>query len=266
MQKDLDIAVGAARFTPFDRALLLAVIVCPFLLFLVGTSLKVAAIPMSLAVAYFWWRNFALFARSLFWPLFLICVLALPWPFGFVAPLVAYLSLYWRWPRFRTSVSWLVLGKFTKRATAWMVPTVLISSGALLAWVFLFRPDLSDLARMVPPGGTTALIGVGIAFSILNATWEELIFKGIAWNSLQLVFTRDWQINMVQSVLFGIAHAGGFPRGRVGILMATLYGFMLGIIRKESGGLLVPIVTHVFADATIFVVLYCISVGILSVP
>jgi membrane protease YdiL (CAAX protease family) len=142
-----------------------------------------------------------------------------------------------------------------------MTPTIVISSGGLLAWVFLFRPDVSDLARMVPPGGPLALVGAGIAFSVFNAIWEEFILKGIAWNSLKLVFQRSSLVNTTQAALFGIFHIGGFPRGWVGVFMATLYGFVLGIIREESGGILAPIVTHSFADATIFVILYCISIG-----
>jgi hypothetical protein len=39
---------------------------------------------------------------------------------------------------------------------------------------------------------------------------------------------------------------------------------VLGIIREESRGLLAPIATHVFADATIFLILYFFSVGLLS--
>jgi hypothetical protein len=38
--------------------------------------------------------------------------------------------------------------------------------------------------------------------------------------------------------------------------MAGVYGFLIGIIRKQSGGMLAPIVTHTFADATIFAILF----------
>ena len=51
----------------------------------------------------------------------------------------------------------------------------------------------------------------------------------------------------------------------MGVLMATLYGLVLGIIRETSRGMLAPVVTHIFADATIFLVLYFISTGTLAV-
>ena len=37
--------------------------------------------------------------------------------------------------------------------------------------------------------------------------------------------------------------------------MATVYGLMLGIIRRRSQGIFAPYMTHVFADAVIFVIL-----------
>jgi len=220
---------------------------------------------LSCGLIYFWRRSFDLFARAVFWPLFYAALITLPWPLSFVVPLAVYLVMYWRWPRFRISTHWLIRGTFTKSTVAWMVPTILISSGGLLAWVFLFHPDLSDLVRVVPPGAPLLLLVVGIAFSVFNAIWEECILKGIGWNSLQLVFRRDWHINTSQAALFGIIHIGGFPRGWVGVLMATLYGLVLGIIREVSAGMLAPIATHIFADATIFLILYFISTGTLSV-
>jgi uncharacterized protein len=76
---------------------------------------------------------------------------------------------------------------------------------------------------------------------------------------------RAESVNVAQAALFGLAHFQGFPRGWVGVLMAAVYGFALGIIRKKSGGPLASIITHVFADGTIFVVLYFTSIGLLPV-
>lgn len=211
------------------------------------------------------WRHFTLFAHAVFWPMFFAGLLCLPWPLNFIIPLGAHLVLYAGWPRLRTSANSLVFGRFTPIAVKWMVPTVLISYGGLLAWVLLFHPDLSNLLHMVPRGGPILLIATGVVFSVLNAIWEEFILKGIGWKSLEKVFRRGWAVNTGQAALFGVMHVGGFPRGWIGVLMATVYGFVLGVIRKESRGLLAPIATHIFADATIFMVLYFIAVGILSV-
>jgi membrane protease YdiL (CAAX protease family) len=59
----------------------------------------------------------------------------------------------------------------------------------------------------------------------------------------------------IQGVAFGIVHANGFPRGVVGVVLASVYGVSLGLLRLRSGGLLAPFVAHVIADATIFGIL-----------
>ena len=56
----------------------------------------------------------------------------------------------------------------------------------------------------------------------------------------------------IQALSFGIAHYGGFPRGALGVAMATSYGLMMGIIRHQSGGLLAPFLSHICADLVIF--------------
>lgn len=55
---------------------------------------------------------------------------------------------------------------------------------------------------------------------------------------------------------FGFIHyAGGFPNGTTGTALAAIYGLMLGAIRIRPRGMLAPVVTHFFADLTIFMIL-----------
>jgi membrane protease YdiL (CAAX protease family) len=244
----------------------LGVIASPFVLpWFRSKYPSLGLIPLAALIFYFWRRGYALFANAVFWPMFFVGVLWLGWPFNFIVPLGAYLALYAAWMRLRCSTNWLVSGRITPAAVKWMVPTVVISSGSLLAWVFLLHPDLSDLVRMVPHNGPLALAAGGVVFSVFNAMWEEFIFRGIAWKSLEQVFPQGWAVNLGQAALFGTTHIHGFPRGWIGVLMATVYGFVLGIIRKESRGLLAPVATHAFADGTIFMILYFISAGLLPV-
>ncbi|MFH9980523.1 CPBP family intramembrane glutamic endopeptidase [Streptomyces sp. NPDC017179] len=56
---------------------------------------------------------------------------------------------------------------------------------------------------------------------------------------------------VVQALLFGAAHFGGFPSGFTGVAMAGAWGFVLGVLRLRSGGILVPYGVHVAADAVI---------------
>ena len=254
-----------AETTSTDRGILLAMTLAPYLPFLIHSQyLWLGVFPEALALVYFWRRHFVLWARAIYWSMFYVGILIFRWPLKLLVPLVIYLLMYASWKRFRLATGWLVAGRFTTVTVAWMIPTIIVSSGALLAWVFLLHPNLSDLSAMMPTGGLPMLVVIGAAFSFLNAAWEEFVFKGIAWNTLDNVFRRSWITNCIQSVMFGLVHIGGFPRGWLGVAMATVYGFALGVIRKESKGLLAPFVTHVFADATIFLILYFMSVGVLK--
>ncbi len=60
---------------------------------------------------------------------------------------------------------------------------------------------------------------------------------------------------LAQAVAFGVIHAQGFPRGVVGMVMASIYGLMLGVLRLRARGLAAPVLAHICADATIFAIL-----------
>ena len=57
---------------------------------------------------------------------------------------------------------------------------------------------------------------------------------------------------IVQAVIFGVAHWWGVPNGVVGVILAIIYGLMMGAVRYVTGGLLLPIAVHIFADLVIF--------------
>ena len=60
---------------------------------------------------------------------------------------------------------------------------------------------------------------------------------------------------MLQATSFGVARAHGFPRGVTGVLLAGVWGYLLGLLRQRTGGLLAPVLAHVVADGTIAYVL-----------
>lgn len=122
---------------------------------------------------------------------------------------------------------------------------------ALVVWLLLTSPDLSDITSspLLKLPKVWLFLGAG-AFAILNATLEEIIWRGILSPSLAAVWGARAAI-AIQGVSFGLQHAHGFPRGVLGVLMAAVWGVMLGILRRHSQGLAAPILAHVVADATI---------------
>ena len=120
----------------------------------------------------------------------------------------------------------------------------------LLGWVLIDRPDLSDITGAIPAAPAWLLILGAVAFVLLNAYFEERIWRGVLQPQLGQLFTAPAAIAL-QAVSFGAAHAHGFPRGWMGIILAGCWGGMLGVLRARAGGLLAPVAAQVVADATI---------------
>ena len=244
----------------FKNFLVIINILSAFLFFILQTQwLWLLTIIQVLIVFYLYRTHFSSFVHSFFWPLFLASLLTLPWPAAFIAPIAVYLFIIMLSFNMRNEISWLSFGRINKTTIYLMIPTILISSTALVLWVYFLKPDLTDLKNMVPGSSVPKIIIIGFLFSIFNSIWEEIILKGILWNGLENIFTSVLLINISQAVLFGVMHLNGFPRGITGAVLAGIYGLLIGFIRKSSGGLLAPIVTHFFADATIFGILIAIQ-------
>jgi uncharacterized protein len=155
-------------------------------------------------------------------------------------------------PTLRRSLGWLRRGTLDL-GTYWRIAGVAAVSGtALLGWHALTHPDVSALKALVGGMSTVTLIAVGIAFPLVNATVEEIIFRGVMMNGLGQIFRSALVVNLVQATSFGLLHKDGFPSGAWGIALAGLYAFLLGLLRLRSGGLLAPWIAHVLADAMIF--------------
>ncbi len=196
--------------------------------------------------------------------LLLVSLLTLPvffpqllwWPFYLVVPLTVYAAIVLAVPSLRRSVKWVRAGRFDAVVGALTAATIVLASAALVLWYVCFRDtaDLADLGGQIPPWDLPYLLLAGVGFSVVNALLEEIIFRGNLYEAIAAGYGVAAAI-CIQGVVFGIVHAEGFPRGYVGIAMASVYGVALGVLRLRSGGLLAPFVAHVFADATIFVIL-----------
>ncbi|HJK97555.1 MAG TPA: CPBP family intramembrane glutamic endopeptidase [Polyangiaceae bacterium LLY-WYZ-14_1] len=130
-----------------------------------------------------------------------------------------------------------------------------VAGAALVGWFSLTSPDLGDLLAMIPSAPLPALVGVAVLFAAANALAEEVLYRGILFDALihrgRLGVTAAV---IVQAVVFGMDHLHGFPRGAVGVGLATVYGSMMGVVRARCGGLLAPWLSHVLVDLVVFAV------------
>lgn len=121
----------------------------------------------------------------------------------------------------------------------------------LLGWWILLRPDLSDIrATYVPDLPLPLLLVGGALFVLANASFEEIIWRGVLQSQLGALLPPAWAV-LVQALSFGLVHAHGFPRGASGVALAGGWALLLGLLRLRSGGLLAPILAHFVADAVI---------------
>ncbi len=180
------------------------------------------------------------------------------WP----GPMILALALYWgarrRLPKAPGSLS---RGEFDRGNALLMTVFIVLSASALVGWWWLFDPDLSDAVSRLPEVHVAVLIAAGLAFACLNALGEEVIWRGLGMGALHACGITGAPAHVLQAVSFGLMHIHGFPRGWIGVGLASVYGLMMGLLRIRSRGLLVPWVAHVFADLVIFAVLAALAAG-----
>jgi len=92
--------------------------------------------------------------------------------------------------------------------------------------------------------------------SVITPIFEELIFRGYAWNKLNIVFKKEWGTYLITVVLFGIWHLGYFNsvafRVETGLLKIMLwkvgiglgYGIVLGAMRLKTKNSYSTILLH----------------------
>lgn len=156
----------------------------------------------------------------------------------------------------RGTFSWLQKGAEIKRAVPLSLAAMALTVAGLAVWHSVVKPDYSRIYaefgfRSLP----LSMLTIGaVAFALLNAAIEEAVYRGLLMHALSDLFPVPVALVM-QAIAFGLLHALGFPGGAAGIVLATVYGAMMGALRLYSGGMLAPWAAHVAADWTIFSIL-----------
>jgi membrane protease YdiL (CAAX protease family) len=176
------------------------------------------------------------------------------WPWYLLVPVAFYVVVVLAAGPLRRSMPKWTVGTVTGWPLLIAAAVILGSSGALIAYRFVFAPDVTALAATIPIAAFRNVVVAAICISVLNAILEELIFRGVFYEAL----VGDWGAAfavLVTGAAFGVSHATGYPPDPLGVAMATTYGICLGCLRAWTGGLGLAIGCHVCADATIFAIL-----------
>lgn len=192
--------------------------------------------------------------------LVLMCLPALiaplgQWPMKALFPVAAYALFVACVPSLRKSVLWLKVGRLDRITLLCSLLLVVASTGALVGWYFAAHPDLSAFYGRFPSQGLLLLPLVGLLFAVVNATLEEVVWRGVLFDALTAGLGGKAALVM-QAIGFGAGHYAGVPGGLAGVVLATGYGFALGLLRRRASGLLACILAHIGADAVIYFLIF----------
>lgn len=173
----------------------------------------------------------------------------------FLPSIVVYLIVLWRAPALRTHVGWLSRGTFDRGTVVLAVVLVVVSVAALVVWTRVTAPDLDAYRRFMPEVAPAVLVFYGVAFAFANSLFEEFVARAVMLDGFRALFQRWLPAIAAQALIFAAWHFNGFPGGWSGAALVFVWSLVLGLLRRTSGGMLAPFVAHVFADATIALIL-----------
>jgi membrane protease YdiL (CAAX protease family) len=155
-------------------------------------------------------------------------------------------------------------GRFGREEIVATFSFVVVSSVALSIWYLLTAPDMRFYVRSLPVMPVWMLPLAGLGFAFTNAAMEEAAFRGIIMQALDGAFGRGAASLVIQAALFGLMHyLEGFPKGVWGVVMASVFGLMMGLLSRGANGMLAPWVAHALTDMTIFIIIafYSLNLG-----
>lgn len=148
---------------------------------------------------------------------------------------------------------WLPVGRATPAARRLTGLTVTVAAIGLTWWALAiedFGPTTLELVEAVRELPGAVLAAALVIFVVLNALTEEIAYRGFVFEAASVVFAPSIAVT-AQAVAFGTLHIAGFPGGAVGVGLTFSYGLALGAVRHLTGGMRLPVLAHMAADATV---------------
>jgi hypothetical protein len=178
----------------------------------------------------------------------------------FTLVISTYLLVISLMPGLKNGLSFFRWGMFDRDVKFMCFGAVSVSGLVLSVWFFWMRPDINDIiCRFIPDYPMWILIIGGVLFALINAAVEEVAYRGIILGALTQSQVPDSLALCLQAIAFGAIHINGFPCGWIGVGLATIYGFIMGIIRLKSGGLFAPWAGHVLTDIVVVVIVFSVA-------
>lgn len=152
-------------------------------------------------------------------------------------------------PYLRVSVDWLRPGHLSRSLLAILAILAAVSLVGLIAYYVIVRPDFGHQPILGSyRGGIVSLLLIGVAIAVVNAAVEESIYRGILLHSLDAALGVGLPPLILQAIAFGAFHFNSTEPGISGVALTTLFGLILGWLRRAGRGMLPPYMVHVAVD------------------
>ncbi len=165
---------------------------------------------------------------------------------------VLYLVVRSRLPWLREIAPWRHAGSCDLRHGAVGAAIGLLAGLVLWAWYEKRPEQLAEVVEYVRGWPTWAIVLCGALASAVVAGLEETVYRGVVQDSLEKILEPRFTALFLQAAVFAALHfPTGILQGLVGVGLVFPYGLLLGVLRRRSGGLTVPIIAHFSTDLVI---------------
>ena len=166
--------------------------------------------------------------------------------------LLVYVVVASRLPWLRLVAPWRRGGSCNLREGAVGAAVGLVAGLALWVW-YAGRPEkLADIVDFTQDWSIWILVSVGVLTAAINAVVEEAVYRGIVQDSLERVLRSGGTTLVLQASVFAALHfPTGILQGVAGVGLAFFYGLVLGLLRRRSEGLAVPVIAHTVTDLVV---------------
>ncbi len=174
----------------------------------------------------------------------------------FLIPVILFTLLILFFSEIKSTIGWWHKDSVDSKLILQMLLAVGISGIGMFIYLKMNTSSIDRFIGMLPEGSFIFLIGMGIAYALLNAVVEEYIFRGMIWNALEKIMTNKSLVILSQAAIFGITHYWGLPGGISGVVLIFTWALYLGYIRQKTGGILGVIGLHFGANLLQYFMLF----------
>ncbi len=168
----------------------------------------------------------------------------------------------WLYKPLRSAQDWARVGRFDRRTFGYLALIVMLAAASLAGWSFVVIPNFHGNRVLAPHIAAPLIFVYMLMFALINSAVEEFKWRGVMLGAFDNAFGAGAFSVWMQALSFGTAHYHGpFLYGWLGVGLTTLFGLLVGLLRRQSCGIVAPWAAHAVADFVILCLVYHFGSG-----